>query len=90
MRICIFLYGIVGIIGGNDLDAGLLCDLDDLLIYAMLVSNPMPHNLQVEVLPKEIFVPQRHSLGLFVAFGTKFEVSFREIEMPIYLPLQTG
>ena len=75
MGIGIFLNRIVGIIGGNDLDTGLLCDLDDLLVYAVLISDPVTHNFQVKIFSKEIFVPQGNRFCLFIAFGSELKVA---------------
>ena len=90
MRICILRIGIVGIIGRNDLDSRLLTQLDDLFIDTVLVADTVTHQLQVEVVPEDLFVFQRDTLGLFIPFRPEFEIPIGEIEMPVHLPLKTG
>ena len=90
MRLGILGVGVVGVVGGDDLDPGLQRETDDLLVDALLVSDAVAHQFQIEILAEDLLVLQSDPLGLFVAAGAELFVTLAQIEMPVDLPLEAG
>ena len=86
----VVLVEVVGVVGGDDLDAGLKAQAYHLLVDGVLVADAVAHQLQVEVVAEDLLVLQGHLFGPLVALCTELDVALAKVHVPVHFALQTG
>ena len=65
----------MGVVCGDDLDASLFCNTQDVIVYAPLIADAVAHDLKVKVISKNFFILKRDLFCPLVAFSAKFNVT---------------